>query len=123
MATPVPNAGGLFLPNGELRQGQLPFLPELKKVFRQRNLGNPQAPPRDDEVNQPGSADEQQEPAPSQSSGWGWGPAYALAGALGGAAGLVLTGALHVTASVVTYATAPKEPKEPKEPEVPNVTV
>lgn len=55
-----------------LRNGQLPppVLVELRKVLNQRNPQAPPLPPPDVEVDQPLPADEQQEPAPRQSSGW-----------------------------------------------------
>ena len=103
--------------------GQLPppVLDELREVLRQRNPQDPPLPPRteaveDEEVDQPVPADELQEPAPPQSSGWGWKGLtglYAGAMATGGlfAVGLVATG--HAAKKVYdAWATAPREEPE-----------
>lgn len=115
----VRNAGDLFLPNGERRQGQLPpkVLRELREAFHRRNPPAPPLPPRDVEADQPLPADEQQEPAPPQSSGWGWKgytTLYASAMATGGLLGVSLVATGHAARRVYGWATAPRK----EEPEV-----
>lgn len=119
MAMAVRNAGDLFLPNGELRRGQLPpqVLSELRDALRRRNPQAPPLPPRDVEADQPLPADEQQEPAPPQSSGWGWKgytALYTSAMATCGLLGVSLVATGHAAKSVYSWATAPME----DEPEV-----
>jgi hypothetical protein len=102
------------------RQGQLPpqlppqVLRELKGELRRRSSQAPSLPPRDVEVDQPLPADEQQVPAPPQSSGLGWkgytalyASAMATCGLFG--VGLVATG--HVVKKVYDLATAPEVPE------------
>jgi len=109
MAMAVRNAGDLFLPNGERRQGPPAFLDELRRVLHRRNPQAPPLPPRDVDVDQPLTAGDLQEPAPPQSSGRGWKWAYAAGATFFGAAGLTAVGAAHAATKLVRYATAPKK--------------